>query len=52
MVGKLVYFSIQEQQQDMRLISSWQTGTSKGLQPAMPCSNLNLVYFWPLQSKF
>jgi hypothetical protein len=34
------------------LISSWQTGLTKGLQPTITCFNLNPIYFWPLQSKF
>jgi hypothetical protein len=52
MVGKLVYFSTQAQVQAMRLKSSWQREPSKGLQATITCFNLNLVYFWPLQSKF
>jgi hypothetical protein len=51
-VGKCVSFSIQDQQQTMRLISSWPIGLTKGLQPAITSFNLNPLYFWPLQSKF
>jgi hypothetical protein len=51
-VGKLVSVSNQDQLQAMRLISSWQIGLTKGLQPALTCFNLNPIYFWPLQSKF
>jgi hypothetical protein len=51
-VGQIMLFSMQDQQEAMRLIVSRQVGPTKASQQSRTCYDPTLVYFGPLQSKF